>query len=229
VTVVPLDRRSTVDALVEALRARILDGDLAGGERLREQELSAGYDVARHTVRAALRALQAEGLVVLEPHRGARVAALDEEAVRGLYELRAALETEAARLALARNDGRLPGAVHAAADQLARACRRTRPRWSGVVDAHDALHDALVAASDSPRIVAAHRALAAETRLFLVQLRPRWTYARMADDHEQLVVDLERSGPEALREHLSQSATAVLDLLAKGGPGATAAPGRSPV
>jgi DNA-binding GntR family transcriptional regulator len=218
-TVVPLERRSTVDALAAALRARILDGELAGGARLREQELSRTYDVARHTVRAALRALQAEGLVVLEPHRGARVAALDAGAVRGLYELRAALEIEAARLALERNGGRLPAEVRSAVARLSRVCARSRPRWSAVVDAHAAIHAALVEASGSARIIAAHRALDAEMRLFLVQLRPAWTLARMAADHERLAGELERRGPEALREHLRESAAAVLEQLA-GGPDA---------
>jgi DNA-binding GntR family transcriptional regulator len=210
--VAPLERRSTVDALAGALRGRILDGDLPGGERLREQELSRAYDVARHTVRAGLRALEAEGLVVLEPHRGARVAALDADGIRGLYELRAALETEALRLALERHGGRLPSNVRAAVARLSAACGRSRPRWSAVVEAHDDVHRALVEASESPRIVAAHRALAAETRLFLVQLRPSWTYARMAADHERLVDALERRGPDALREHLRESADAAISL-----------------
>ncbi len=212
-TVVPLERRTTVDVLVDALRARILDGDLGGGARLVEQELSRTYDVARHTVRAALRALQSEGLVVVEPHRGARVASLGAGAVRGLYELRAALEVEAARLALIRHEGKLPLDVKAAVARLAQACGRTRPRWSAVVEAHDAVHAALVAASASPRIVSAHRALAGEMRLFLIQLKPAWTLQRMAADHERLIEELESRGAEALRDHLRDSTAAVLALL----------------
>ena len=127
-TVAPLERRSTVDELAAALRARILDADLDGGTRLVEQDLARTYDVARHTVRAALRVLVAEGLVALEPHRGARVAALDADGVSGLYELRAALEIEATRLALERNGGALPNTVTAAVERLANACRRARPR-----------------------------------------------------------------------------------------------------
>jgi DNA-binding GntR family transcriptional regulator len=211
--VAPLDRRSAVDELAGALRRRILDGALGGGERLREQELTEAYRVARHTVRAALRALAAEGLVVLEPHRGARVAELGPADVEGLYELRTALEVEAARLALQRHGGRLPAAVHDAARRLSAVCRRRRPGWSAVVDAHDALHTALVAAAGSPRIAAAHAALEGETRLFLVQLRPSWTLERMAADHERLVADLERDGAEVLRKHLREAADAVLALL----------------
>jgi DNA-binding GntR family transcriptional regulator len=211
--VVPLARRTAVEALAEALRTRILDGDLAGGERLVEQDLCASYDVARHTARAALRSLQAEGLVVIEPHRGARVARLDAAGVRGLYELRTALEVEAVRLALERNGGRLPQAVH---DELARfvaVCNRRRPAWSDVTRAHDALHRQLVEAGGSARIAAAHAALAGEMRVFLVQLRPAWSLDRMAAGHEALIAGLEDRGPDALRDHLREAADAVLALV----------------
>src|SRR3954471_23387224 len=92
----PLHRLSTVDALADALRREILDGALPGGAWLRERELCESYGVARHSLRAALRArawgessapprhslraalrtLAAEGLVRIEPHRGAHVAEL---------------------------------------------------------------------------------------------------------------------------------------------------------
>ena len=212
--VVALDRRTAVDALADALRVRILDGDLDAGERLVEQDLCAAYDVARHTARAALRALQAEGLVVVEPHRGARVARLDADAVRGLFELRAALEVESARLALERHDGRLPAAVHDALRAFTAVCSKRRPAWSEVTHAHDELHRVLVEAGGSRRIATAHAALAGEMRLFLVQLRPTWTLDRLIEGHENLVADLERDGPDALREHLRESAEAVLALVA---------------
>ena len=208
----PLLRRSAADELAAALRDRILDGDLPGGERLREVELAAAYDVARHTLRTALKTLAAEGLITIEPHRGARVAVLDARAITGLYELRTALEVEGARLALERHDGTLPADVHDAVRRLSAACRRGRPRWGTVVEAHDEVHRRIVAASGSPRIVQAHEQIAGETRLFIVQLRPAWTYARMADDHERLVVDLERDGAEVLRPHLRESAKALLPV-----------------
>jgi DNA-binding GntR family transcriptional regulator len=83
-----------------------------------------------------------------------------------------------------------------------------------MVEAHDAVHRALVAAGGSERIAAAHRALAGETRLFIVQLPPRWTPERMAADHRRLVEELERDGPEALRRHLREAADAVLASMA---------------
>jgi DNA-binding GntR family transcriptional regulator len=200
----PLIRPSTVDLLAAELRREILDGALPAGSRLVERELCEAYGVARHTLRAALRALAAEGLVRIEPHRGAHVARLEGDDVRALYELRAALELEAAHLALERHE-RLPPAVHAALADLIAACERGAP-WSEVNDAHLALHAAIVAGSESPRIIAAHTALNAELLLFLVQLRPHLPLDELAQDHIALIEGLEREGPEVLRDHLRRSA-----------------------
>jgi DNA-binding GntR family transcriptional regulator len=210
-THVPIKRTTTVDALAEALRVRILDGDLEPGIPLREQRLSADYGVARHTVRAALRALAAEGVVRVEPHRGARVTMLSAADVEALGELRIALETEAARLALSRNDGRLPRAVHAASQDLDAACRATADGFTAVTDAHEALHHALVRAAGSPRIEAAHAALGGELRLFLAQLQPVYDRDRLAAEHRELIAAIEGpAGPDALRGHVEASTRALL-------------------
>ena len=201
-----LARPSTAELLAAELRREILDGALAPGERLRERELVERYGVARHTLRAALRQLAAEGLVRIEPHRGATVARLGPEDVRWLYELRAALELEAAHLALERHYGRLPPPVHAALAALEGACAGSDPAWSEVSHAHAALHGAIVAASESPRIVAAHAALTGELLLFLSQLQPHLEPARLAADHAELVTALERQGAAVLRAHLRESA-----------------------
>jgi DNA-binding GntR family transcriptional regulator len=213
----PLARVSTVDALAQALRNRILEGELSGGARLRENDLCAEYGVARHTVRSALRALAVEGLVRIEPNRGATVAVLGPQEMRALYELRTALEVEAARLALERHDGRLPEPVHGAVRQLSTLCARRKPAWAAILEAHDPIHTAIVEAAGSPRIAAAHAALAAEIRVFLIGIKPAWPPVRMAADHEALVADLEAHGPEALREHLRVSAEALGAIPAAGG------------
>lgn len=202
----PLERVSTVDALAGALRREILDGERPGGGRLIERELCAEFGVARHTLRAALRSLAADGLVRLEPNRGAEVARLDADQVHWLYELRAALELEAAHLALARHGGRLPAAVHDALGALVATCAGPEPAWSQVTDRHLGLHAALVAAAGSPRIAAAHTALAGEMRLLVLQLKPLFSAAGIAEDHVALIADLEREGPVVLRAHLSAAA-----------------------
>lgn len=194
------------ERLADELRRRILDGDLAPGTPLREQHLAAEHGAARHTVRAALRALAAEGIVRVERNRGARVSHLDRDELIALGELRIALEVEGARLALERH-GCLPEAVHRAGAALTRAC--ARGSFAMVADAHEGLHAAIVEASGSPRIAASHRALAGELRLFLVQLRPAWDMGALAAEHEALLRAVESDGAEVLRAHITASTEAL--------------------
>ena len=202
---------SRVDALADSLRERILAGELKPGTPLREEALSGEYDVARHSLRSALRTLQGEGIVQIEPNRGARVKSLSPEDVRGLSELRIALEVESARIALERGGGRLPKTVHAALAQLVSECRRSRASWGAVAEAHEALHHAIVLAAESTRLADVHRQAGAELRLFVLQLPPSWTLERIAGDHTALVRHLEAEGAEALRPHIEESTRALLE------------------
>jgi len=207
---VALARTTTVDALADALRERIMGGELAPGERLIERDLVERYEVARGTVRAALRRLEHEGLVTVETHRGAFVRQLDKQALRDLFELRTALELESAFRVLATNDGRLPASVHEAVERLASVCEHKRPSLQRISAAHADVHESIVEAGDSPRIEAAYRQLTQELTLFLLALRPVWTPAEMAEHHRRLVRELESEGPSALRRHLEEGEAAVI-------------------
>jgi DNA-binding GntR family transcriptional regulator len=86
------------------IRERILAGRFAPGERLAEEPLSDELGVSRMPVREALRLLSAEGIVIVEPRRGASVASYTAEQVQELVEVRATLEGLNARLAARRHD-----------------------------------------------------------------------------------------------------------------------------
>ena len=90
--------------IVDKLRERILSGAIAGGERLVEARLSEELGVSRMPVREALRKLASEGIVTIEPRRGATVTQFSEEQVREMVEVRATLEGLNARLAARRRD-----------------------------------------------------------------------------------------------------------------------------
>ncbi|MRG84832.1 GntR family transcriptional regulator [Salinibacillus xinjiangensis] len=74
------------------LRKAILKGDLKPGERLVQTELAEQIGVSRMPVREALRTLEIEGLVTMEPHKGAIVRTISKEDIVEIYELRAILE-----------------------------------------------------------------------------------------------------------------------------------------
>ncbi|MFG2924964.1 GntR family transcriptional regulator [Streptomyces sp. NPDC048305] len=86
----------------EELRRRILSGEHAPGEWLREGGIATALEVSRTPVRDALRQLQADGLVELHPNRGAQVIQFDSADLDDIFTLRALLEGHAARRAAER-------------------------------------------------------------------------------------------------------------------------------
>ena len=92
--------RTLTQHVVGLLRDSILQGKLQGGQVLRQEDLATQLKVSRIPVREALRQLDAEGFVTLNPHHGAVVVSLSAEEVQEIYDIRVALETQALRLAL---------------------------------------------------------------------------------------------------------------------------------
>jgi len=87
------------DAAYHQLLDAIRSGAMQPGTRLIETDLARQFGVSRTPIREAIRQLEADGLVVHLPRLGAAVRSLDYAEVMELYEMRAVLESTAARLA----------------------------------------------------------------------------------------------------------------------------------
>jgi DNA-binding GntR family transcriptional regulator len=98
----PVPRQLLRDVAYESLRRAILDGTLVPGERLRDTELCAWLGLSKTPVREALARLEDDGLVKTAPQRYTRVAPLDRGEARDAFELVAAIQSLAARLAIPR-------------------------------------------------------------------------------------------------------------------------------
>ncbi|WP_344324629.1 GntR family transcriptional regulator, partial [Kitasatospora putterlickiae] len=94
---------STPDGIARALRDDLLDGVLEPGARLTEEALSARFRCGRHSVRAGLRTLVAEGLLEHQRNKGIVVPAVTAERIDDMCSYRSILELGALRLALARD------------------------------------------------------------------------------------------------------------------------------
>ncbi|HOQ97987.1 MAG TPA: GntR family transcriptional regulator [Anaerolineae bacterium] len=86
----------------DALMARILNGELAPGERLKDSEIAARYGTSHTPVREALRLLARDGVVEILPYRGCVVRRIDEQEMADIFEVRTLLLGYAARRAAAR-------------------------------------------------------------------------------------------------------------------------------
>ena len=140
---------------MEALRERIVAGDLAPGQPVpSESELTARFSVSRTVVREAMSRLQAAGWVETHHGRGSFVLARPSgrsfaPGVGGsradrvqLLELRLAVETEVAALAAARRDEEQLAVARRAADAFAAARQRPAEAVSADFRFHSALADA---------------------------------------------------------------------------------------
>lgn len=87
-----LAHRTLSAAIVEQTRSAILDGRYPAGTQLRQDALAATFGVSRIPVREALFQLEAEGLVRIEPHRGAIVSDFSLDEIDDVFDLRALLE-----------------------------------------------------------------------------------------------------------------------------------------
>jgi DNA-binding GntR family transcriptional regulator len=79
-------RRSSGELVAEHIRRLIFEGELKQGDHLRQDEIAAELGVSRIPVREAVIALDREGWLMIEPHRGAFVHGLDENAVHDHYD-----------------------------------------------------------------------------------------------------------------------------------------------
>jgi len=93
-----LDKPTRTQAVTQAIRRLIVDGELVPGARLQEQMLADRLKVSRTPVHDSLKTLTEEGLVAYEPHCGFVVRSLDASDVVHAFDARMVLEGHAARM-----------------------------------------------------------------------------------------------------------------------------------
>jgi DNA-binding GntR family transcriptional regulator len=197
---------STAEALQLDLERRILEGELEPGRHLREIELSEHYGVGRHTLRAAFDALVRHELLARERNRGVFVRVLTAVDLTEIYELRAAIETQAFRT-LALQRARPPEAEQAIAS-LREIGSRSPSR--AAIDADLAFHSAMVVAAGNARLARVHQDLDSEIRLCLAQLVRGYASAgQIAAEHTALLDEVGngrvQGAERAVRDHLDRA------------------------
>jgi DNA-binding GntR family transcriptional regulator len=178
----------------DQLQHAILEGVLKPGERLRAEALAQRFGTSRTPVREALLALQADGLVAVEPNRGAVVSAFDRDDLLDLYAVRALLEPAAAALAASR----------IGVDDVARLQElcdlADGAETEDLIAYNEVFHRIIGEAAGSPRLAVAMRAVAGIPRAFRsVFWQSEEQRAESLLCHRRLVTAL-RSGDAPLAE-----------------------------
>ena len=147
---------TSAERVLHAVRELILGGELSPGARLGEVELADRLGVSRTPVREALTRLAAEGIVEIQPNRGARVATWTVAELEGVFDLRLSLEPQLTAFAVP-NAG--PADIGELDDLAHRMVEVGSPGSSQDLDAlvplNRAFHDRLVALAGHPALAAA--------------------------------------------------------------------------
>ena len=121
------DRQTAANRTAALIAGRVLDGAYRPGESLREIPLAEDLGVSRSTIREALRILERDGVVRIEPHRGASVTQLSPEELIEIYQVRTVLLGLAMGLCAQRCTDREVQALKRLHQRMVRAVDDPRP------------------------------------------------------------------------------------------------------
>lgn len=211
---VSLDRSTLRERALAALRAAITSGQYRPGDHLGEVELATNLGVSRGTVREALRALEQEGLVEAASRGRLRVNSLTSDEIRGLYQVRAALEGLAAT-----NIIESPHRSESVA-ALRAALVRLAGKETGLlqkVEADLAFHLLLCELAGNPMLVESWRHLEGRIRVSIMSHDATKLPAIMSKDRHATIVDaIEEGDIGAARRIVEEHMSAAADLYAGG-------------
>lgn len=187
------------------LREAIIHGRIRPGERLNESNLTHVFALSRTPIREGLRILEAEGLVTLEPRRGAYVRTLSPTELREIFEVRLMFETHAI---LQGGPAITEAQLKSMRQSLEEA--RTALRDKAYEPWHQAslrFHDGIVALAGNTHLQRLYEELKMSLRRYqisLIQIPKQPTQSQT--DHESILEALERrdigAAVETLRRHV---------------------------
>jgi DNA-binding GntR family transcriptional regulator len=203
---------SQSDSSYDKLRDAIVHGEIAPNAHLVESDISSSFGMSRGAVRNALIRLEQDGLVVREPHRGARVRQVSDREAVEILQARAVLEGLAVRLTAERID-------EAGAERLGEHLAFHRALLDagdllGASDANAELHAALLDLSGHGTAQHLIRGLSSQMvryqyRTILIPGRPAASQAEHAAIVEAVVARAPEQAEEAMRRHLFNVAEAL--------------------
>jgi DNA-binding GntR family transcriptional regulator len=217
VAATPLPRTTVRETALRTLRDMIVGGRFPVGQALRQDELAAQLGISRTPLREAFQTLATEGLVRLDPHRGAVVTKPSVQQLLDTYEIREALEVVAGRTAAllstrehADRVARILGAMTADVppDQWAELNGRFHAEIYSVVP-----NTQLLNLIDMVR----NRA---ELYVRILARQERRVVLDAGDSHEQMLAALRRNDADAMenliRSHLRATIATVAPVLESG-------------
>jgi DNA-binding GntR family transcriptional regulator len=205
----PITRRHLHDELLGRLRDMIINCELPPESKVPEKELCERFGVSRTPLREALKVLAYEGLVVLQPNRGATVSPLTILDLNEVFPIYIQLESLSGELACCNATDSEIAEVRALHEEMIEHYRlRSRKKH---FELNETLHERIHTGARNQTLCAMLRSIAGRIRRARIYANVV-TEARWADairEHEGIIAALEaRQGPrlaELLRNHMENT------------------------
>jgi DNA-binding GntR family transcriptional regulator len=180
-----IERRLLRDTAYVALCDAIVDGTLAPGETLHDDELCAWLGLSRTPIRGALVRLEDEGLVECAPQRFTRVMPLDAQCARDLFPVLAVLHGLATELGVPRMTQSDLQSLNAANDDYVRALRAVD--GAAAYDADERFHAVFLRAAGNDHVLRMVERLAPQLHRLERQTAQSLPGRRSVAQHQALV------------------------------------------
>ena len=199
------------DSVVETIRTAILVGDILPGTRITEREIKDLLNVSSSPVREAFHQLEAEGLLVRNPHVGTKVNDMDIGDPRELYLIQSLLQGIAVRICTNKLKQKDLLQVEELNREMGEICRR-KVDVKGLRVANYKLHMILCGVNIHPwftRLISALWIRFPTQTLWLIPNRPRV----VIQEHEKIIEAVKKRdellAESSMREHLESSLKAL--------------------
>jgi DNA-binding GntR family transcriptional regulator len=210
------DRATLPASVADRLREMIIEGEFPAGTRLNERALGERLGVSRTPLREAFRLLSAEGLVQIQPNRGAQVVELSEQDIRESFEVMSSLEALSGELACRRiTDAEVAEIRALTYEMLACHARRDLPAYYRL---NRAIHERINQAADNRLLGQVYATLNLRIQNLRFRLNfdhDQWDTA--AREHAEMVEALAARDSARMatimRRHLKHKGEAVLEAL----------------
>ena len=212
--------KANVQSLAETtagiLRNAILDGSLKPGSRLAEPETAAMLGISRAPLREALRILADEQLVVISPHRGARVVSVTPEDYLQLMAVRGLLEPHAVHHSLTEHRETVLLEIRDVVAEMHRAA--AAGDGAALAAAHTRFHAAFYLNCGNQTMVGVWSRLQSRVHLHLVTHQSTYTSLEdLATGHDDLLAKVEDGNAELITEatidHLNRNVDMLISAL----------------
>lgn len=205
------------EQIASILRQQAISGELLPGQRLSEARLATELNISRNTLREVFRLLIREGLLTHEPHRGVFVAKPSMMTILDIFRVRRLVEVPALANAWPRHAA--AAAMCAAVEEAEAAAERGE--WGRVGSANMEFHGAIVALTDSPRLMTFFAHLSAELRLAFCMVPDQEELHSPFMKQNRLILELLKAGDAKkaatlLDDYLDRSEKRLLSVFAIG-------------